>query len=955
MFSRTSSVLGELPGPAELAATQMRTRPIPRPRLGAKRKVAFSDEQMKQLAAKYKGKPLSAFGKVGRSGRKTIPLGITGAQVTEFLNRNELFVAGVAKDTPADGVLQRMDVIIGANGRLFEDAEDPRPEMGYALVESQSPQLNGWLSLQIVRDGQPMNVEMDLGDTLSYSETWPFDCKKSDRIRESALRCVLDGDLSSRYTGNWSWVPLFMMASGDDEALERARRIIYRGTRPELEYPRQPGNMNSWIASYRLINICEYYLLTGDSVVLPEIQYLTRVLENQQYNVGGWTHGNPGGYGQINCCGLAAFIGLILARECGVETDSEELATAIRYFGKWCGTNLPYGLGAPGGKSGRMDNGMNSMSAIAFHLLGEEAMAERWARSVCYMWMGRDKGHAEGIFSMAWGPIGAALAPKEEFHMFMNRMLWYYEMGRTTDDGLVYMRGSRQPYPSGMTAAMALCFYLPEKRIRTLGAAKGVFGTRPPKPLAKAAMLYRDKQWDQFKQEIATYLETPNAQHADYTRGLLAAYEKMQRHVDATHRLIQRNIQQKKSATARDQLNALKRLVGVESSEAAELRRALETGRIVDPPQPTREYAAFNPKWEKGLGIERRNGIRDGFAHSPEYIAKTNLRAFEGMSPDEIAPFLAHFNSGPYAAAVQAMVARGKSASPILLKLMADENAWLRGAAVQVLSEVHRFRGDPKAPRTASDELKLAMKQVGKLVDDAHPAVQAALGSFVENVRLETEETQRIVIKMADSNDPGVRHKAANMARLWLEDPETVIRVGMLVSQASDGNTPRNWQFAHMAIARHKDNPLCRKAIPVMAAFIRNTANTVPIRGFFSDSAQHVPLQVMKAQWDDEVEGMPNVIPALCSAYVRTSTPPIKNYRGWHQLRETAKQLLERLSSKSAKRLQAAIEEQKQWLANVEDPVLAVTLQLNPKEARNAVTTRIHFLGQLAENLSKER
>jgi len=68
-----------------------------------------------------------------------LPLGITGAYVTEAQNRVELLVIHVLDDAPATGVLQVDDIIIGANGRLFEDTEDPRPEMGHALVESQSP------------------------------------------------------------------------------------------------------------------------------------------------------------------------------------------------------------------------------------------------------------------------------------------------------------------------------------------------------------------------------------------------------------------------------------------------------------------------------------------------------------------------------------------------------------------------------------------------------------------------------------------------------------------------------------------------------------------------------------------------------------------------------------------------------------------------------------------------
>ncbi len=953
MFSRHSSVLGELPGPAEFAAAQMRTRPIPQPQPGGPGTVAFTAEQKERFAERYRGKDVASFGKTGRCGSKTIPLGITGAHVTEFLNRSELFVVGVESNSSADGVLVPQDVIVGANGRLFDDPEDPRPEMGYALAESQSPQLKGILTLQIVRDGAPTNVRMNLGDNQSYAATWPFGCDKSKRLRAAALRCVLDSDLSSRYTSNWSWVPLLMLASGDDEALERTRRILYGGTKAGAEYPEEVGGMNSWIAGYRLINLCEYYLLTGDSTVLPEIQYVTRVAEKQQYPTGGWTHGSPGGYGQINCCGLANFIGLILARECGVETDPNELAIAIRYFGKWCGTNLPYGEGAPGAHSGRMDNGMNSMSAIAFHLLGEQAMAERWARSVCYMWMGRDKGHAEGIFSMAWGPLGAALAPKAEFHMFMNRMLWNYEMGRTSDDGYVYMRGSRQPYPSGTTSAVALFFYLPERQIRLLGAPKSVFGVRPPEPLKRAAQLYRDKKWSALTETLATYLAQPNPPHQEYAHALAAAYERMEQHAEATLAMIRRNIGQKKLATAQAQFDALNRLVGEERPAAAALRATLGDDPISDPPQPKREFGTFNSRWTQGTGLDKRGGIRDGFAHSPDYIARTNQLAFAGQSPEEIAPYLSHFNGGPYGGAIRAMVAHGESAAPLMLKLMTDENPWLRGAAVQVLAEIHRFEGDPKAPRQPSPQLQAAIAQIGQLIDDSHPAVQAALGSFVDRVRLETEETRQIVVKMAGNDDAGVRYSAANMARLWLEDPDTVIRVGMLVSQARKGNTPRHWQFAHMAVARHKDDPRCRPAIPIMAAYIRNTANTVPIRGFFSDSAQHVPLQVMKAQWDDQVQQMDNVVPALCCGYVRTSTPSVKSYRGWHEMRLTAQELLEKLSPAAVPALRSAITKQEKWLAEVDDPQLSLTLQLGPEEARQTVRERIDYLKGLAQKLEK--
>ncbi len=951
MFSRHSSVLGQLPSPAELAAAQMRTRPIPQPTVGGPGVVQFTAKQILQYAKAYKGKAISSFGKTGRGGPKTIPLGVTGAHVVEFLGRSELFVGGVESGSPADGVLKQLDVVIGANGRLFVDSEDPRYEMGGALVASQTPQMKGALTLQIVRDGAPMNVRLTLPETQAYSATWPFDCPKSSRLRAAALRCVLDSDMTGRYSDGWSWVSLFLLASGDDEALERARRLLYRSNKDE--YPATGGGVSNWGGSYRLISLCEYYLLTGDSAVLPELQHLARVIGEQQYPRGGWTHGAPGGYGQINCAGLPAFIGMILARECGAKVDEDELALAIRYFGKWCGTNLPYGEGAPGAHSGRMDNGMNSMSAVAFHLLGEKEMAVRWARSVCYMWMGRDKGHAEGIFSHAWGPIGASLAPKPEFHMFLNRMQWYYEMGRTTDDAYVYMRGSRQPYPGGTTSAMAWMFYLPERRLRVMGADKGVFSVRPPAALAKAALLYKQKKWDAMKREVvAVGNGVRQAAISTYGRRLLAARARMERNATATLALVERNLAAGEPAVALAQLDALKRSEGGDSPAAARLRASASAATANKSGKPVkREYGTFNPKWVAGLGLERRGGIRDGFAHSPDYIASTNALAFDGMSPVRIAPYLAHFNGGPYSGAVKAMVAHGKAAVPLMVRLLADENPWLRGAAVNVLGQLHRYTGDGKVTRTIDPALAATIARLGKLVADPHPAVQGALGSFVQNVRLETPETRRIVVKMAGSDDAGVRYTAVNMARTWLADPDTLIRVGMLVSASPKGNTPRHWQFGHMAIARCKADPRCRQAIPVMAAFIRNTANTVPVRGFFSDSAQRVPIQVMAAQWDLEVQRMDNVIPALCNTYVRTASP--RSYAGWRTLRAAAKELLEKLDPSVAPALRAAIAEERAFLATVGEDVLTLSSQLSLEKARETSNERIAYLETLATKLER--
>ncbi len=487
LFSRHSSVLGELPDAEELAARQLMARPVPPIQTDRNATVTVDGERVAKLSREL-DKRIAGLTKASKDPKGAImtrPLGITGAHMAmDYHGRQDLLILRVEAGSPADGKLKERDIVVGANGRLITDPEDARPEIGYALAESQSPQLGGRLTLHVVRGGQTLDVRLDLGNTIYYSNSWPYGCEKTREIREAALHAVIENGaeprrMFSRHHGGGFWTPLFLMASGDEAAMARVKEWVKLTTKPDSEYPDDPQGGRSWTTAYELINVAEFHLLTGDRSVLCRIQYLVRVLEKIQFPSGGWSHGAPPGYGEINNAGLAAFIGLILARECGAEIDARKFAKSIRYFGQYCGTNLGYGLGTPGGRSGRMDNGLHGLAAVAFHLLGEDEMAERWARPLCYMWMGREKGHAERIFSPAWGSIGASYAPEAEYAMFMQHMLWLYEISRQTDGGIMF--GSRFKYPGGVTPAMALFMYLPEKRLRILGAPpKKAPGRRSP-------------------------------------------------------------------------------------------------------------------------------------------------------------------------------------------------------------------------------------------------------------------------------------------------------------------------------------------------------------------------------------------------------------------------------------------------------------------------------------------
>ncbi len=110
--------------------------------------------------------------------------------------------------------------------------------------------------------------------------------------------------------------------------------------------------MQTWHYGYVMILLSEYVIATGDRSVLPGLRRLALEAAAGQSAVGSWGHGfarpdgRLGGYGMMNSPGVPLTIGLVLAREAGV--DDREVARAIElstrllrfYIGKGA---IPYG------------------------------------------------------------------------------------------------------------------------------------------------------------------------------------------------------------------------------------------------------------------------------------------------------------------------------------------------------------------------------------------------------------------------------------------------------------------------------------------------------------------------------------------------------------------------------------------------------------------------------------
>ena len=161
-------------------------------------------------------------------------LGITGIRAQlDPKNPKYLLVKYVFKKSPAYGKIKPGDFIIAAGKTTFKKvhqdgygmdkfgAEGPILDFAQALEESQGWSGKGRLTLKLLRDGNKVNVDLNIGTKYGqYSKTFPSNCKKSDKIVDE-----LCAYLAKNQNPNGSWgppvenpyAPLALIASGESK------------------------------------------------------------------------------------------------------------------------------------------------------------------------------------------------------------------------------------------------------------------------------------------------------------------------------------------------------------------------------------------------------------------------------------------------------------------------------------------------------------------------------------------------------------------------------------------------------------------------------------------------------------------------------------------------------------------------------------------------------------------
>ena len=320
--------------------------------------------------------------------------------------------------------------------------------------------------------------------------------------------------------------------------------------------------------------------------------------------------------------------------------------------------------------------------------------------------------------------------------------------------------------------------------------------------------------------------------------------------------------------------------------------------------------------------------------------------AFKGKSPEYIARYFVHPNGF---CANYAMVAmereHGKQAVGLLTKLLKDENPIMRYSAVKVLGNIllpesarvsrRRKGAPPQGP--VPPEVKQLTKLIEPMAYDKHPAVQQAVAETFSQIAFDNESIQHIALKMADSPDLTVRSMALKFGQQVIKDPNARVMIGATVSRHI--NIPRMWGYAHGLIAAHKDSKVCRQGLPALIHFQAHVANTRPVRGMFSDSPQKAALEALLAQWDAEVEKMPDAVAAICCAFVRL---PYNGHPGWVISRKTSLDILHKMTPAAAPAIAAYVKKERLWLDRAGD--LEVRQLGETSEGRKNMTTAIDYL-----------
>ena len=257
-----------------------------------------------------------------------------------------LTVKYVFKKSPAFGLVEIGDLIVGANGRKMNvdhkfgrrgnfSFDGPMAEMAKLIEDSQGAE--GKLELIVWPGGNSSNektVTIQIEPIGRFSETWPFNCPRSDKMLTELCDFLVDeydraGQFEKRPHTHAACV-LALMAANDSKYDSIVKKIM-KGYEDKRYDPNFSGGFPVWGQVHEGIVMGEYYLLTKDRSLEPAMKSLAHCLDNSVWpTTGGLSHkpfaaiqrrmagGGPKGYGAMAMPAGLGMISLSLFKEAGL-------------------------------------------------------------------------------------------------------------------------------------------------------------------------------------------------------------------------------------------------------------------------------------------------------------------------------------------------------------------------------------------------------------------------------------------------------------------------------------------------------------------------------------------------------------------------------------------------------------------------------------------------------------
>ncbi len=398
---------------------------------------------------------------------------------------HQIYITHVDEGSPADGIFQVGDVIVGVDNEPFEN--HARRFLGEALTQAETEEGGGKLHLLRWREGETEPVTLQLDVLGTYSDTVPWNCPKSERIVENALAYLADRE---GITGNGLAIPalvqsLGLLATGDARFLpsvrEHAELIVQQVAEAGEALP--DSGMQSWSWGYINLFLTEYYLATGDRQVLPTIETYSHAIAYGQSMGGTWGHsmtardavtGEPrpvGGYGTLNQSSTLCWITLILARRSGVTSPLIESAIQKKhqFLNNFIDVgSVTYGENLPGGLI-YDENGRTAAAAVGYALLGDGKGTDFFSRMSVASHSIREHGHTGHFWSDLWGGLGARRAGQEALTAFLREDLWRLDLERRWDGGFDFQPVGGVYSNWGTTGQRLLLFSIPRQQLAIAG------------------------------------------------------------------------------------------------------------------------------------------------------------------------------------------------------------------------------------------------------------------------------------------------------------------------------------------------------------------------------------------------------------------------------------------------------------------------------------------------------